>query len=381
MQKESNLKIRIVRRIEEIPPQEWISVFPEVLENYYFFKALDESNFDQFSFFYIIVYDDNTAIGATSCFVMDFPLDITVRGHLKAIFNGIKMVMPKILKPKVLICGLPMGQGRIGILKDTDRVMGAINDTLERLARDEKASMIIFKDFTSAYDNMFKPLLRKGLNKIESLPSTDMDINFSNFDDYLKTLSRSSREGLKRNFKKVDGRVKIDLEVTDALNDEALRKVYGLYLQTFNKQDLGLEKVPMNFFRQISVNMPKEVKYFLWRIDGKMVAFAFCLVSQGHFVDYYLGFDYSVAHEYYLYFVRFRDLMKWCIAHGIKKYEMGVTTYEPKRRLGFNFIRLYFYMKHRNRLLNPFFRVFSPFMKPENFDPVFKEMNGRAVKG
>ena len=43
METESGLKIKVVRKIEEIPPQDWLHVFPKVIENYYFFKTLDES--------------------------------------------------------------------------------------------------------------------------------------------------------------------------------------------------------------------------------------------------------------------------------------------------------------------------------------------------
>jgi hypothetical protein len=110
-----------------------------------------------------------------------------------------------------------------------------------------------------------------------------------------------------------------------------------------------------------------------------MAAFAFCLVSPGLFIDYYLGFDYALAYQHQLYFVRFRDMMQWCIDRGIKKYEMGVTGYEAKRRLGFDFIRLYFYIKHLNPFLNPFVKVIKPLLEPKNFDPVFKEINKSLV--
>lgn len=53
---------------------------------------------------------------------------------------------------------------------------------------------------------------------------------------------------------------------------------------------------------------------------------------------------------------------------------MGSTGYEPKRRLGFDFIPLYIYAKHRNKLINPILKFFSHILKPENFDPVFKEL-------
>ncbi len=373
----SNLQIKITRKITDIPLEDWNRVFPDVLENYYFFKSLDESAFEQFTFFYILVYDNGIPVGAAPCFLMRFPFDSTVQGPLKIILGWVKKLLPNILSPRVLLCGLPMGRGRIGIAGDPALVLEAICAGMETIAEEEKAAVFIFKDFTRAYADALKPLLKKGFMKLESLPSTEMEINFSSFEDYLKTLSHASRDGLKRKFKKVDGRLQIELEITAALEGSALSEVHGLYLQTLTRMDLGFERVPEDFFRHISRNMPEEARYFLWRINGRIAAFAFCLVSGGYFIDYYLGFDYAVAYQYHLYFIRFRDLMQWCIANGVKKYEMGVTTYEPKRRLGFNFVRLYFYIKHRNKLFNPFVKIIGSFIKPENFDPVFKVMENR----
>ncbi len=370
-----NFSVKIARKIEEIPRHDWDSIFPDVLENYGFFRALDNSGFDQFSFFYIVIYDNNKPVAVTSCFIMRFPFDMTVKGKLKTLLGFIKRIFPNILSPRVLICGLPMGQGRIGLKADSPEYLDAVCKSMEKIAREQKVSAFIFKDFFEAYTDRMAILLNKGFIRIESIPSADMDINFSTFEEYLNTLSQSSREDLRRKLRKTEAQVKIDLEVTDNPSESDLAKMYELYLQTYNKQDLGLEKLPPGFFKSVSENMPGEVKYFIWRIEGKMVSFAFCLIRGNYFIDYYLGFDYSIAHKYNLYFIRFRDLLKWCIANGVKKYEMGVTTYEPKRRLGFDFVRLYFYIKHRNRLINPFLKIIGHFIKPENFDPVFDTMD------
>ena len=124
---------------------------------------------------------------------------------------------------------------------------------------------------------------------------------------------------------------------------------------------------------EIPINMPGQTKYFLWRIDGKLVMFLFGLVSKDMFIDYYVGFDYSVTHKYHLYFVKFRETLNWCIKNRIKQYEMGITGYEPKRRLGFDFVPLYIYVKLRNRALRPAFAFLCQFLKFENFDPSLKE--------
>jgi len=310
---------------------------------------------------------------------MDFHLDIAVSGPLKLFFQAVKKAFPGIINPKVVICGLPMGLGRIGMARNSGEVIEVISESLEKAAEENKAAMIFFKDFTKVYDARLKPLLSKGFSRIESFPSTEMNITFNSFDDYLKTLSRASRDGVRRNLKKTDAEEKIDLEVKDKLEDEELLQVHDLYLQTYNKQEMGLEKLPLDFFKNISRNMPKETQYFLWRINGKLAAFALCLTSGDYFIDYYLGFDYALMDRYHLYFIRFRDLMRWCIAHGMKKYEMGVTSYESKRRLGFDFIRLYFYIKHRNKLINFFAAPLSRLMRPESFDPVFKQMDKEGI--
>ncbi len=365
---------KITGNIKDIPPQDWDKVFPETLEGHYFLKTLNESLSDQFSFFYILVYEDSLLVGAAPCFVMDFPIDLAVSNPLKLFFNAARKIFPKLINPRVVFCGIPTGIGRMGASKKPGDVMEAISESLEKIAEDNKAAIIIFKDFTAPYDAMFKPLLGKGFLKIESFPYAEMDISFRSFEEYLATLSRASREGLKRKLKKVDGRVKIDLEVRDELDEEALAGVYDLYMNTYRKQEMGFEKLTPDFFRNISRNMPGKAKYFLWRIEGKLAAFALCLVGDEKFIDYYLGFDYEVANRYGLYFVRFRDLLSWCISAGLKKYEMGQTSYEPKKRLGFNFTRLYFYVKHRNRLLNRLVPFVGWLVRPENFSPIFKQI-------
>ena len=68
--------------------------------------------------------------------------------------------------------------------------------------------------------------------------------------------------------------------------------------------------------------------------------------------------------------------MKWCIENKIKRYEIGFSGYEPKRRLGFDFTPLTIYAKHRNRIMNSVFKMLAHFLKFENFDPDLKAIKG-----
>ncbi len=367
----------VVRKISELPPNHWDKVFPNVLESYNFFKVLDESNLEQFSFYYIMVYDHKMPVGAAACFLMNYSLDTSINGPLRRITNSIRKLIPNIFSLKVVVCGMPIGQGRIGIIGHTDVVIKAILRRMEQIARKNRAAIIAFKDFDQTYTALLDPLQKFGFSKFDGLPSTELKVWFKDFEEYLKTLSSANRYDLRRKFRKVDGRVAISLEIVVDLKDDTLQDVYRLYLGMVNKHDMGFELLPIEFFKSISKNMPEHTKFFLWRIEDKLVAFLLCFVSDDLFMDYYLGLDYSVAYKYHLYFIKFRDTLNWCIKHGIKKYDMGFTGYEPKRRLGFELVPLYLYVKLRNRMLRPVFNLVCQFLKFENFDPDLKEAGKR----
>jgi predicted N-acyltransferase len=211
------------------------------------------------------------------------------------------------------------------------------------------------------------------------MPSTEMAVPFRSFDEYVKTLNRASRDGLKRKLKKIDRSAPLPMEVRERLSEEELGEVHALYAQTLLRHgEMSFEVITKDFFRSISDHMPDQTRYFLWRLDGRIVAFAFCFVSSKRMIDYYLGFDYALAYDLHLYFSRFRDLMKWCIENKIPVYEMGNTGYEAKRRLGFGFIRLFVYAKHLHKFINPFFHLLCRCLRPENFDATFKCIRGEA---
>ena len=371
--KKAALRTRVIRRVEEIHPEAWLKVYPDILENYYFFKTLDESNLEQFSSYYILVYERKTLVGIAPCFLMDYSLDTTISGPLRRLSNSIKRFKPNIFSLRVFVCGVPIGQTHIGIISDSDKILKAILRRMDQIAKKKKAAIVAFKDFNQSYTKLLDPLQHLGFSRFDSLPSTEMNVWFKDFEEYLKTLSAASRYDLRRKFRKVDGHIKFDLEIVNTLDDHTLADVYRMYMEILSNHDMGFEILPIGFFKNISKNMPEFTKFFLWRVDGKLVAFVLCLVSDDTLIDYYVGMDYSIAYKYHLYFVKFRDVMNWCIKHRIKRYEMGTTGYEPKRRLGFDFVPLYIYVKLRNRMLRPVFNLICQFLKFEHFDPALRE--------
>jgi len=339
----SHFRTKIIRKIDGISPDQWRDVFPDVPENYFFLKTLDESKFDQFEFYYILVYEHKQLVGCAPCFVMNY---------------AIKKNLPPIFSLKALVCGIPMGQGQMGIKNFSSPILGTIEECMEKLARKIHIPLLAFKDFDHSYDQLFKPLLKNGYLKIDSLPMTRQELDVDNFEEFLNKLSSATRYDYRRKLKK-NTNVKIEFSTSTSLDEKTLDEAYELYLQAVEIHDMGLEIVPKDFFRLISKNMPQEARFFFWKVNGKLAAFCFCLVKKHLLLDYYLGFDYTLAHEYHLYFVKFKDMLEWCLAHKIKVYEFGATGYEPKRRLKFEFVPVYRYVKARPKILRPVIKFLS----------------------
>jgi len=374
MRKRPAFRTRVVKKITDIPIDDWNKVFPDVFGGYQLSRTLDESNIEQFSFYYIMVYDRKTPVGAAPCFMMDYSLDTSIGGALKRVTMAVKRLMPNAFSLKALICGTPLTPGSIGIKGGTETIVKAILRRMERIAKKNRAHIIAFKDFDNSYTPALDPLRRCGFTKLDGLPIAEMNVRFKDFEEYVAGLSGENRYGLRRKLKNKHGHGPISMEVKDSLEGADLEDAYALYIEVQVKHGMNFEVMPMDFFKAVSANMPGCAKFFLWRIDGKLVMFLFSLISKEMFSDCQVGFDYSVAHKHNLYFVQFRDTLEWCIRNKIKKYEMGVSGYETKRRLGFDFVPHYLYVRLRNRMLRPVFNLACQFLKFENFDPALKKV-------
>ena len=376
----SNLfHIRVVNSLTQIDKNDWYSIFPVIPENYNFFKTIEETLGDQFTPSYITIYEKQAIVCLAPCFMIDYSLDTTVEGILKKFMQWLQKKKTKLFAIKVLVCGCPMAERKIGFkYPHRPEITQALVDTMFAVGREKNAHFTAFKDFSQESLKPLKSLFKNGFHRIESYPTTELEMKFHSFDQYLGSLSKTTRKSTRRKFKEVERLPQIKMDVVKVLDETLLEEIFQLYLNTLNKSDIQFEKLTKEFFRKISQNMPNEAKFFLWRIEGKLVAFDLCLVANGIMIDEYIGLDYTVAYEYHLYHVTFRDIFNWCLQNNIRVLQGGTLNYDPKKHLDFKFNPAYILIKHRNIFINAIFGLLCIFLKPENFDPVLKSMKKKS---
>ena len=149
-------------------------------------------------------------------------------------------------------------------------------------------------------------------------------------------------------------------------------EVYPLYLQVVGRAQIKFEEATPEYFCRLGQTMPDRMRFFIWRQQGKIVAFSVCLAHDGVLRDQYVGLDYSVAFDAHLYFLTWRDMVRWAIKNQFKTYYTGPMNYDPKLHLRLDLVPLDLYARHTSDWINPVFRRILGYLQPARHDPIIR---------
>ncbi len=365
------ISYKILDNINKIDEKDWNAVFGDIPESYPFYKTLGNSELPEFAFYYLLIYRDDEIVLIAPLFATDFNGDIAAEGWIAKVIKFIRKAFPRFLIFNTLFCGTPFGEyGVLGIkqdFQDDPRLIPLLLEGIKDLAVKINAPLVIFKDFLKRSTLFLDVLIRQGYSKVESFPTVLLDLNFTSFEDYLKSLGSSTRKSLKKKLKQAYSRGKIEVRVVQEI-DGQIDQVVKLYENTYREGLTKFERLTKKFFLQVTHDLNPHTRFFLYYVDGKLAAFNLCFLYPDLLIDKFIGFDYDVSNYYNLYFVSWAYNIKWCIDNSLRYYHPGQTDYEPKIRLGGEIIPLYAYLKHENAFFNQLLKLLIFLLKPENFD-------------
>ncbi|MDQ2918829.1 MAG: GNAT family N-acetyltransferase, partial [Verrucomicrobiota bacterium] len=287
---------------------------------------------------------------------------------LRAPVEFVRRTFPKFLTMRVLMVGNAGGAGDLGVCRACDEKWAAqaLGETLGVCARREKASLVVFKDFYAQYRDSLGQL---GYTRVPSMPMTQLTLRFRDFDEYFANLSKATRKDLRRKFRRAEKLPALELEIVADVTPY-VDEIIPLYRQVHERSSMKFETLTREYFISLGQRMPDRARFFLWRQNGKIVAFSLALVHDGVIYDDYLGMDYGVALDLHLYFLTFRDVITWAIKNGLTAYRSSPLNYEPKLHLDCKLLPLDLYVMHTSKFLNAFFRRLLLLLEPTRHDRV-----------
>ena len=359
-----------------IPPGDyevWVAGFEEYSVDHRYYEVVYESLKDQFAHHYLLLKDAGGVTRAIQPFLIaSQDLATGTPAPIRNLLARVRRLFPGFLKLRMLMVGCSAGEGDIVLEKQSRDIawtVEALRESLTPVARRLKAMLIVFKDFPKFYRKSLDQLRRFGFTRVPSMPATRLDLNFADFEAYLKTrIGYTMRKNLRRKFRKTEGR-SIECQVVTDLTPY-VDEVYPLYQQTLSRSELKFEELNKSYLCELGRRMNDRARFFIWRLEGRIIAFASTIVHKGVLRDNYIGLDYSVALNYHLYFVTWRDTIVWAVENGMHTYHSAPLNYDPKYHFRMELEPLDLYVRSPNGLLNAVFKRILPLLEPTRYDPV-----------
>jgi hypothetical protein len=351
----------------------WPRAFAGKSKDHRFYEIVEQTLDSNFEHHYFVLEDGAGKVRAVQ--PLFFVQQNLVEGSpaLRGAVEFIRRRLPRFLTMRVLMAGNAAGDGHLGACAAEDEawVADALFATLKVYARQAKASLVVFKDFPAKYRPAMRNFSARGYTRVPSMPMTELTLNYTDFEQYVSTLGSSTRKDLRRKFRRIESAPPISVEILTDLTP-FVDEVYPLYLQVHERSPLKFERLTKEYLSELGRRMPDRARFFLWRQEGKAIAFSIALVHDGTIYDDYLGLDYRVALDLHLYFHTFRDIIRWALAQGLERYRSSPLNYHPKLHLGCDLYPLDLYVQHTSTWLNPIFRPALKFLEPTRHDKILK---------
>jgi hypothetical protein len=306
-------------------------------------------------------------------FVLDQDLCAAIIGVQPAL-AALRRLWPRFLTARTLMVGCAAGEGHLdgGDEMPHDVQVRLLRDWIPFHAEQLGAPLIVFKEFPAKYRGALGCLAEDGYTRVPSYPMTRLDIDYPSFEAYMAdALSRKTRRDLRLKFRAAAAAPPIKLAVTSDITAR-IAEVYPLYCQVFARAKWRFEKLTPQFFCELGQKMPDKVRYFVWTKEGRAVAFSLCMIEGEDIFAEYLGLDYSCALDLHLYHYAFRDVVRWAMANGYKRFRSSGLNYDPKLHLRSTLDPLDLYVRHCSPVVNRVLAGVLPALEPTRATPVLR---------
>jgi len=374
------LQIRCVRSIAQVDVRSWDSLAGEnVLASHGWLRLIEECLVVQAAPYYFTAHRPDGMVGATVCYPMQANplfgnLDHIAFGRFKSLaeLTGLSL-MP------ALICGPLYGYGAHVLVsrdlteRDRGSVMSRLIDRMESLGREKRVSLA-FPGIMEEEAGLVRELERRGFKGAEEIPVCILDVNFSDFEEYLgfirskrkKTVNAIRRE-IKRN-RRSGTRIR-RLHDLEGYGPE----MHRMLDQQYRKYNGVPWMFGESFFSKAFAYLPEEVLFYVTERAGRLTGCSVSLQRGKTAYFLFLGIHREATGNDFTYFNLIYHRIEDCISKGVSKVYLGRLKYEAKVRRGCHLETVFIFYKPKRALKRLFVRGWFPLLSRRNHRIVPKE--------
>jgi hypothetical protein len=370
--------VEVASRAQAKECERWVHTLDSEAKDRRYYELVEDTIHEEFDYRYFIIRDKTGEICAIQpFFILDLDLLIGIKPQFGWLTDFIRRLWPGFMVARTLMVGCAAGEGHLDG-KDAPAQRSSaclLASALVHEARNLKTKLVVLKEFPAKYRRILECFVENDFARIPSMPNVMLNIDYPSFEEYMKrALSGGARRKLRLKLRAAEQAAPIEMSVVDDITP-MIDDVYPLYLQVYHRSTLHFEKLTKDYFCGLGTRLGDKNRFFIWRQNGKILAFGCCLLQGDTIHAEYLGLDYTVALDLHMYHYTFRDLISWGIAGGYKWFHSGALNYDPKFHLRYRLDPIDLYVRHTSTICNSILRRILPWIEPTRHDKTLKMFN------
>jgi hypothetical protein len=360
---------------QDIDPDVWANAWNQHVKDNRFNQVVEQCLSDQFEQrYFVLVNARHDKVSLQTFFVIKQDLTAGLPETVRETITRLRRRWRSLFFMQMLMVGSPAEESLLDC--EEPWAMEALRTALEKYARQARIGLVLLKDFPAKYRTLLQIFTRQHYWRISGLPGVKLELDFSSFEEFTaKKLSKAYRKNLRRKFRVLDSLPKIQFEVHHGCTAEQVNEIFPLYWEVYQRAKLSFEVLTREYLIRLGECMPDRVRLFLWRQEGRLIAFNMAIVHDGIIDDLYVGFDYRVASKLNLYFLTWRDVIEWSVQNGIKSYHSGPHNYDPKLHLRMSLMPRDLYARHLSPILNRPLALMIRWLGPTRYEPILQRFS------
>jgi predicted N-acyltransferase len=358
-------KVRVFNTIDQIDKESINSIADDGFFTYGWFKTLETTKIFNVELFYLVVYDEDRIVAIAPCIIDSYDKYFSLIGKHAFLGNMLHLTNKlRLFSNRLLVCYSPdscHSKILLGNHSGEKRISKLICDKIADICKKERISISLFF-YVSELDRLLMGNLPSlGYHKVYLKDTLNLDIKWSNFDEYLESLPYDKRKDAKREIRKFSSSGVTISEENEFGNLST--EISNLYSKLHAKHNNGAA-TPYNplFFKSLSQYAKEKARVFVAKKSNKILGFVLFL-QQANVLDAYIcGFDYEAftKTDFWYFNLVYYEPIRLAINERIRKihYRAGdYSTLKAKYRRGCKPERNYSFVRVHNRLLANLIRL------------------------
>lgn len=369
--------------VNKIPDDIWhqLGCAKNLYFNPKYLSALAENNLD-IDYNYLILKDKNQqAIAFATIQIVKFYLN-SVQNGLNSMIKKVKHFGRKlgIINPekpfKILLCGNAFVSGEHGIFikqnQDKKKVIKELAKAIAQYVNSQhdlknRVSAYMLKDFEAESLDITNELHDYDFYSFKVEPNMQLQLNgdWSSFDDYLASLKTKFRVKAKKAIKESNG---LEVKTVNVENiDFYLPKMKELYQKVVSNSSFNLGNFNIETYKLLKQNLFDNYWIQVYCLENRVVGFLSGMFNQNSLDAHFVGIDYKLNRQYYIYQRMLYDYIKKAIEQKVSILNFGRTASEIKSSVGAKPQHLTIYLRHKKSIPNQILKLFLKQISPTPF--------------